>query len=943
MRKFGKGFGRVLLFAALSAVAAALVFAFAACSDGEDGTPGSDPTGAGETQTAVYAFYAADGSEILSGSAVKGTEISAPAPPERAHYDFIGWGSEGEIVDFPYVLTGDREFTAVYSAKEYSYSFTADGEAVAEGKADAFTELDPPSAPEKEHLDFVGWAESGSSDVAEFPYVLTGDVSFTAVYKTAVYEYSFVSGGVTVSSGEAEALTAIDVPADPHMEHYDFIGWTVEGEAVAFPFVLEKDTVLTAEYSKKQYGYSFEADGKTVFAGVSDALCEVTAPSDPEKEHYDLVGWSVDGELVSFPYILTGDTRFTAVFAVKSYEYSFVVDGETVSSGSAEALTEIGAPADPHKKHYDFLGWTASGEAVTFPCELAGNTTFTAEFALTRYKITYELGGGTGDPANPSYYTAETMSADLRDPVLPCRTFEGWYYDGEFSVPFGGAFPEECGDVTLHAKWSEPTHTFGTDHVCSVCGESAESPDHVYDGSHECVICGHETVGHEFENGVCVMCGYECEHAEYGEDHRCTVCGYGHAIPPHDYDEDHFCTVCGHYYGSGAHEYGEDHLCVICGAAHSEHKYTEEHICEVCGAPHENKEHVYENGKCVVCGASRVWNGEAADAFASGSGTEREPYIVADAAQLAYLSELVAGGDAFAGKYVALGADIYLGGHEWTPIGSYGEDGYAFAGSFDGKGYTVYGMTVVMTAGAGETHAAGLFGAVCGSRDDDAGATLATEVKNVRVSGFSITLSSSDGAAFYAGGLVGHARIAEIYGCAADGRISVASSGASRVGGLIGAIEDTNKFGSVCDCSAYVSISATGGAHTAAGFVGYAEMCDISYCVAVSEIASSGSGAGFAVCGERGDFSHCFAQTTADVEGSFAACVSGGRERDITDCLYGSSSLVGGVPASDPNADPVGGAEEAVALWEGGTTLVVSGETVIPSVFAGDGAAAESV
>ena len=31
---------------------------------------------------------------------------------------------------------------------------------------------------------------------------------------------------------------------------------------------------------------------------------------------------------------------------------------------------------------------------------------------------------------------------------------------------------------------------------------------------------------------------------------------------------------------------------------------------------------------------------------------------------------------------------------------------------------------------------------------------------------------------------------------------------------------------------------------------------------------------------------------------------------------------------------PVGGAEEAVALWEGETTLAVSGETVIPSVFA---------
>lgn len=99
-----------VFFAALSVVAAAFVFAFAACSDGgAGGASGRDPIDDGGAQTAVYAFYAADGSEILSGSAAKGTEISAPAPPEREHCDFIGWGSEGEIVDFPYVLTGDRD------------------------------------------------------------------------------------------------------------------------------------------------------------------------------------------------------------------------------------------------------------------------------------------------------------------------------------------------------------------------------------------------------------------------------------------------------------------------------------------------------------------------------------------------------------------------------------------------------------------------------------------------------------------------------------------------------------------------------------------------------------------------------------------------------------------------------------------------------------------
>ncbi len=45
-------------------------------------------------------------------------------------------------------------------------------------------------------------------------------------------------------------------------------------------------------------------------------------------------------------------------------------------------------------------------------------------------------------------------------------------------------------------------------------------------------------------------------------------------------------------------------------------------------------------------------------------------YTISTAAQLAGLAKLVNAGNTFSGKTITLGADIDLGGQEWTPIGT---------------------------------------------------------------------------------------------------------------------------------------------------------------------------------------------------------------------------------------------------------------------------------
>ena len=114
----------------------------------------------------------------------------------------------------------------------------------------------------------------------------------------------------------------------------------------------------------------------------------------------------------------------------------------------------------------------------------------------------------------------------------------------------------------------------------------------------------------------------------------------------------------------------------------------------------------------------RIWDGTYADSYAGGTGTADDPYLIETPEQLArmigydvntdYTSNITNGST---NKYYKLTADIYLndvsadnwyeesGLNEW-----YGTANSRFCGSFDGGGYTVYGLY-----GSGTESHGGLF------------------------------------------------------------------------------------------------------------------------------------------------------------------------------------------------------------------------------------------
>ncbi len=106
------------------------------------------------------------------------------------------------------------------------------------------------------------------------------------------------------------------------------------------------------------------------------------------------------------------------------------------------------------------------------------------------------------------------------------------------------------------------------------------------------------------------------------------------------------------------------------------------------------------------------WKDYVANGYASGEGTEANPYVIKTAAQLAYMAKQINAGKELTAYYV-LGADIDLGGHYWDPIGTalYNEN-KTFKGSFDGKGHVISNMQIDWYTNSGDKLGFGFFSTI---------------------------------------------------------------------------------------------------------------------------------------------------------------------------------------------------------------------------------------
>ena len=225
--------------------------------------------------------------------------------------------------------------------------------------------------------------------------------------------------------------------------------------------------------------------------------------------------------------------------------------------------------------------------------------------------------------------------------------------------------------------------------------------------------------------------------------------------------------------------------------------------------------------------ADGAWDGSIATAFAGGSGTDSDPYQIADGAQLAYLASEVNKGQTYENSYFVLTADIDLAKHDWTPIGNSFSgllfrlpDYSLFAGNLDGKGHTISNISIGTESSPLESDVFGLFGvtggklsnlnldsvAICGIAKNVSGYVIGLAgalagsasgpIENCHVTNLNMTMKAPDSgmaAAYWIGGLVGALDGQYIDECSVSGKITE-KSGKGSIGGLIGELGKAAKI-----------------------------------------------------------------------------------------------------------------------------------------------------
>lgn len=794
--------------------------------------------------------------QTLAEGEVPAYEGNAPSRAATAEftYTFAGWkGADGVILDAFPAVTAHTEYTAAYNAvkNQYAVRFVCEGVTLEEktleyGSAVEYRGEEPQKAATAEYTFlFDGWTDGTNSYAKDEALpVLTGETEYTAVFKTDKNEYKVMwSVEGTVTEGYfaygTKAEYAGETPSKDKTAQYTyaFAGWarTEGGEVLdAEEMTVTGEVTFYAVFSStvNRYAVKFVNEGtelssETLEYGTVPAY-EGQTPVKISTAQYDYVfaGWN-DGQADystedTLPAV-TGEATYTAIFTpvLRQYNVHWVIDGadNTVAADYGTVPAYAGTPSKPSTEDYEyhFKGWslTEGGELVDLSeFTVDGEKTFYAVFEEVKkqFTVTFSVDGTEtsykADKGSVPFYEGTPVKES--DPQYN-YTFAGWSLseDGEV-IELSSQIVDR--DIVYYAVFTAAEREY----LVAFYVDGNVKEERYFKYNETPVFSGEapvreETVQYTYEfagwslteNGEVVDLSAEkvAQDTEYFAIFNETLRNYTLRI---DYNlrdggaagEPLELSLA---YGT---QYGKDQT-----ATPEKEGYLPDQFF-VSGVMEGDVSYT------VTYSACDVWDGSVADAFAGGSGTAEDPYLIATGAQLAYLSELSRNVSYGQDQYYRLTSSIDLNNLPWTPICFNGGTNTTykwFWGNFDGDGYTIANMSYDNTG----LYAVGLFAASKGNIYDlTIHGTISAKnrigglvyylqsgtVSNIR-SYVDITSAEKTGVV---GGVVGVAeKTSTISGCSYYGNITTTAASTVTVGGIVGSFKTTSV---ISDCVNYGNI-----------------------------------------------------------------------------------------------------------------------------------------
>jgi uncharacterized repeat protein (TIGR02543 family) len=284
-------------------------------------------------------------------------------------------------------------------------------------------------------------------------FFIIGDDDFEIIL---IAEHGAASGGGFYNVYDSVILLVAKPDAG-----YRFVDWSMDGSFVSsdsifsfspYLYNITSNTVLFANFRAIAYDIIYELNGGVNHDGnpaTYTAEDSITLKS-PSKPGYDFAGWD-EGDTIALGS--TGDKTFTAQWSIITYNISYELNGGVNHADNPATYTvEDSITLESlSKPGYDFAGWA---EGNTIVPGSTGDKTFTAQWSIISYIISYELNGGVNHAGNPATYTVED-SVVLKKPGKAGYNFTGWTSSDSVTINSDSTITivNSIGDRTFTATW----------------------------------------------------------------------------------------------------------------------------------------------------------------------------------------------------------------------------------------------------------------------------------------------------------------------------------------------------------------------------------------------------------------------------------------------------------------------------------------------------------
>ncbi len=335
----------------------------------------------------------------------------------------------------------------------YDAVFMVDGVEYARVPVMYGRDVEAPEDPSKDGYDFAGWD----------PYVGTMDEegkTYVAIWTPAEYTVTWIVDGETYEEFDIAYGADMEVPSEPDVEGYEFLGWSEDEAAAAAGNVAAtmpaNDVTYYAVLKVNQYTISFTETGDSKIDDITqDYGTEVIAPADPVKEGYTFNGWlDAEGNKTSVPATMPAENVvLEADWVINEYTVTWIFDnGEADQVDTYDYQEAIIAPDAPVKVGHTFKEWSPAVEA-NMP---AMNLTYTAVYTVDSHNAIFDANSGAwgeGEAAETTKTVPTNYGEEIVAPEAPAKkgyVFAGW----DNTVGVMGTV-----DQTFTAQWDAATDT----------------------------------------------------------------------------------------------------------------------------------------------------------------------------------------------------------------------------------------------------------------------------------------------------------------------------------------------------------------------------------------------------------------------------------------------------------------------------------------------------